>query len=181
MIGDSVMMSDAPAPALHCANHPDRETVLRCNRCEKPICTQCAIRTPVGYRCKECVQQQRAVYFNDRPADPFIAGAVAVALGFVVGIPLHLFLGIFGLFSFIIAVFVGPALGGLAAEAVRRAVGKRRGRYLKYITVGAWIVGVLAAWGVLVAAGLLAPAAVFRLHVLLAVALAVSAITARLW
>lgn len=174
-------MPDDLAPALRCANHPDRETMLRCNKCEKPICYQCAIRTPVGYRCRECVQQQQAIYFNDRPADPFIAGGVAAALGFVLGALFYLFLGIFGLFSFIVAFFVGPASGGLVAEAVRRAVGKRRGRYLKYVAAGAWAGGVLAAWAALVMIGLLAPGALFRLHVLLAAALAISAITARLW
>ncbi len=45
-------MSDIPT----CANHPERETGLRCNRCGKPICSQCAVQTPVGYRCRECVR-----------------------------------------------------------------------------------------------------------------------------
>ncbi len=166
---------------LRCANHPDRETMLRCNRCDKPICMECAVRTPVGYRCKECVNQQQAVFFNDRPADPFIAAIVADALGFGLGLLLYLFLGIFGLFSFIVAFFVGPAAGGLVAEAVRRAVGRRRGRYQKYIAAGGWAVGLLEAWGLLVIVGVLPPTALFRLDVLLTAVLAASAIMARLW
>lgn len=166
---------------LRCANHPDRETMLRCNRCDKPICMECAVRTPVGYRCKACVQQQQAVFFNDRPADPFIVAAVAAALGLGLGLPLYLFLGIFGFFSFIVAFFVGPAAGGLVAEAVRRAVGRRRGRYQKYIAAGGWIAGLVVAGVLLIALRLAAPTALLRLDVLLAAGLAVSALAARLW
>lgn len=168
-------------PALRCANHTDRETMLRCNKCDKPICVQCAVRTPVGYRCRECVNQQQATYFNSQPADPLIAAGVAGALGVLLGIPIYLFLGIFGLFSLIAAIFIGPAIGGLVAEAARRSVGRRRGRYQKYIAAGAWIAGLLVAGLLLMVLGVLAPVRLFRLDVLLAAVLAVSAITARLW
>ena len=47
---------------LTCYNHPNRETVLRCNRCEQPICVQCAVKTPTGYRCKQCVKTQQKVF-----------------------------------------------------------------------------------------------------------------------
>ena len=43
-------MIDLNAPT-YCANHPTVETTLRCNKCGKPICAKCAIRTPTGYRC----------------------------------------------------------------------------------------------------------------------------------
>ena len=74
-------MSDDTIPTLRCANHPDRETMLRCNRCDKPICYQCAVRTPVGYRCKECVRTQQNVYYNGNSGDLLIGGAVALVLG----------------------------------------------------------------------------------------------------
>ena len=45
-----VVGSDGEPESLTCANHPDRETLLRCNKCGKPICISCAVRTPVGYR-----------------------------------------------------------------------------------------------------------------------------------
>ena len=47
---------------LVCANHPHRETTLRRNRCEKPICAQCALLTINGYRCGECVRGQQAQF-----------------------------------------------------------------------------------------------------------------------
>ena len=33
---------------LCCVNHPNKETYLRCNKCGQPICTKCAVGTPVG-------------------------------------------------------------------------------------------------------------------------------------
>ena len=40
--------SNASEAVFHCKNHPDRETLLRCNKCGEPICTQCAVLTDVG-------------------------------------------------------------------------------------------------------------------------------------
>ena len=49
-------------PKMYCANHPTVETTLRCNRCEKPICAKCAVLTPTGYRCKECIKEQQKIF-----------------------------------------------------------------------------------------------------------------------
>ena len=62
---------------LYCANHPHSATGLRCNRCEKPICAKCAVLTPIGYRCKECVRGQLKVYDTAKGIDyPLLFGAV---------------------------------------------------------------------------------------------------------
>lgn len=37
-----------------CYRHPDRETLVRCSGCERPICTSCMNASPVGVRCPEC-------------------------------------------------------------------------------------------------------------------------------
>lgn len=39
-----------------CYRHPDRETFLRCSRCDRSICTDCMITAPVGFHCPECVR-----------------------------------------------------------------------------------------------------------------------------
>ena len=56
-------------PKLNCYNHPQRETMLRCNRCERPICSECAVLTPTGYRCKECIRGQQKTFDTSRPLD----------------------------------------------------------------------------------------------------------------
>jgi membrane associated rhomboid family serine protease len=47
----------------YCYRHPQVETSLRCNRCNKPICLKCAQRTPVGFRCVECVLEIEDKYY----------------------------------------------------------------------------------------------------------------------
>ncbi len=120
---------------LRCAYHPDRETTLRCNKCEKPICTKCAVLTPVGYRCKECVRGQQSVFETARPAD-FVIAAVVSAVGTGIAMVLLNFLGFWGF-------FVAPIVGGGLAEIVRAAVRRRRGRKLPLVAALGGVVGVL--------------------------------------
>ena len=39
---------------LKCYRHPRRTTVLACMRCDRPICTRCALEAPVGFQCRDC-------------------------------------------------------------------------------------------------------------------------------
>lgn len=121
--------------SLVCANHPNRETTLRCNRCEKPICAQCAVLTPVGYRCKECVRGQQKIFNTSRSVDFPIAGAVAFVL---VGLATAVldFLGFWGL-------FIAPVAGGGIAEVIRWAVRRRRHQNLPLVSAVAGTLGVL--------------------------------------
>lgn len=184
-------MADEPA-TLYCANHPDRETMLRCNRCEKPICYQCAVLTEVGYRCRECVSAQRAKYYNGAPLDLPLAAGVALILGAIIGALAYAFLGAIGWFGFLIAFLVGPAAGGAIAEVIRRAVGRRRTQGMKVAAAIMCLVGVLLGGFLLVALPALAggvpfgailgvlPRLFLRFDVLLFAALAASTIYARL-
>lgn len=40
-----------------CYRHPDRETYVRCQRCERPICPDCMREAAVGHQCVECVRE----------------------------------------------------------------------------------------------------------------------------
>ncbi len=133
--GKPLIVAPDDPEVLYCANHPDTETLLRCNKC--------AVQTPVGYRCKECIQQQQNVYFNALGSDNFIA----LAVGFVVsaiGAPLAgMLLGGFGFFGLIIAFIAGSGAGSLLAQIIRRSVGRRRGRQLPLFALLGIIGGVL--------------------------------------
>jgi membrane associated rhomboid family serine protease len=37
----------------HCYRHPDRETLVSCSECERPICEECMHYAPVGIKCPE--------------------------------------------------------------------------------------------------------------------------------
>lgn len=118
----------ATTNALYCHIHPDRETTLRCNRCEQPMCVKCAVSTPTGYRCKSCVKGQRAKFVTAQWYDYAIAAGVTLALS----IPAQWFIPQLGFFIFILA----PLAGGIIAEAVRWATGRRWGPYLGYVVMG---------------------------------------------
>jgi len=169
-------MTQPALPPLYCANHPDRETLLRCNRCEKPICYQCAVQTPVGYRCRECVRAQQAKYYNGESYDLPLGTLIAVVLGAAFGALAYLFLGMVGFLSFIIAFIAGPAAGGAVAEVIRRLLRKRRVQGMKIAAVAAFVVGVLAAGLFLVGF----PGMFLRLSVILFGVVAASTLYARI-
>ena len=139
-------MAELAPDTLYCANHPRTPTSLRCNKCGKLICPRCAVRTPVGYRCRECVSQQQQVFETALWYDYAIAAAIAAPLA-----ALGSFSAALGFF----VIFLAPVVGGMAAEAVRWGVRRRRGRYLSLAAAGAFVVGCLPVLAVtLIGAGL---------------------------
>lgn len=143
--GAPISAPTANAPAtLYCANHPDTETLLRCNRCEKPICLKCAVLTDVGYRCKECIRGVQSSYFNAIPTDNLIGFGVALVVAAIAS-PIAGFILAFVPFFFgiIIAFAIGSGAGGALAQIIRASVGRRRGRYLRHFTLAGIILGVL--------------------------------------
>lgn len=121
---------------LVCANHPNRETTLRCNRCGRPICVSCAVQTPVGYRCKECVRGQQAKFETAGYARLGLAAGIG-AVGAGIG---SFFLGFLGFWGLLLA----PVAGGAIAGVVRWSVRRRRSRRLPTAAVAGAVAGVLA-------------------------------------
>jgi len=125
-------MSDEPV-TLYCANHPQTATGLRCNRCEKPICPKCAVLTPTGYRCKECVRGQQKIFETATWIDyPLLFIVVAIMAG----------LGAFGaMYLNFFTIFLAPIAGGIIAEAARFVTRKRRSKKLFQLAIVAAVIG----------------------------------------
>ncbi len=135
-----------------CYRHPDVETGLRCNRCGKPICAKCARRTPVGFRCPDCIREQENKFYTGTNLDYVIAAVIAFPLSLIAAALFTFILNGLGFFMILIAFFVAPAIGGIIAEAVRWGVGRRRSRYLRHVVVGCVILAsapflLLMLWG----------------------------------
>jgi len=120
---------------LYCANHPTVETTLRCNRCDKPICSKCAVLTPIGYRCKECVRGQQKIFETALWFDYPLVFAISALLSFV-GSLIVTRIGFF-------TIFLAPVAGVVIAEACRLVVRKRRSNRLFLLAAVAAVLGSL--------------------------------------
>ena len=123
---------------LYCYNHPSRETSLRCNNCDRPICASCAVRTPTGYRCKECVRERKKLFDTSEWYDYILGFIVA---GFLSGIASFLvtMIGSIGFFGWFLIAAGAPTAGVIIAEGVRLFTRKRRSRSL-FITIAIAVV-----------------------------------------
>ncbi len=167
---DTEVLVDDPV-TLVCKRHPNVETLLRCNQCEEPICLKCAVRTPVGYRCRDCIRAQQDKAYNMEPQDPWLAMGTSLGLAFVVAPVANLLFSLipFLFLKLIVAVLAGGGAGSTLAQLIRRVVERRRGRRLGLYT----LVGILlgsSAGGIL--AALFLPVPPFSLPLLLFVILA---------
>jgi len=125
-------MTDA-APKMNCANHPNIETTLRCNKCEKPICAKCAVLTPTGYRCKECVRGQQKIFETAKWLDYpiiFVVVAILAYLGSLIAFRLGFFV-----------ILLAPIAGGLIAEIARLITRRRRSKRLFILAAFAAVAG----------------------------------------
>jgi hypothetical protein len=123
---------------LYCYVHPTRETALRCNNCERPICAQCAVRTPTGYRCKECVRERQKTFETAEWYD-FVFGFIIAAVLSAIAAFLVTLIGGIGFFGWFLIAAGAPTAAVAIAEGVRRATNRRRSRAL-FITIAIGIV-----------------------------------------
>lgn len=123
------------AEVIYCVNHPERQTLLRCNKCGKPICPECAIRHPVGLRCRECAQLRRIPTY-DLSSRHYVVALAAGLPSAIVGVILGGILGRFLLIPFIggfMPWIIAFTVGLLTAEAISRAAGYKRGIGLQVV------------------------------------------------
>jgi hypothetical protein len=123
---------------LYCYVHPTRETALRCNNCGRPICAACAVRTPIGYRCRECVKGQQKAFDTSEWYD-YLTGFVVAAILSAVASFLVTFIGGIGFFGWFLIAAGAPSAAVAIAEGVRLVTRKRRSRPL-FMTVATGVV-----------------------------------------
>jgi hypothetical protein len=131
-------MTETTTETLYCYVHPTRETALRCNNCNRPICAACAVRTPIGYRCRECVKGQQKAFDTSEWYD-YVTGFVVATLLSSVASFLVTFIGGIGFFGWFLIAAGAPSAAVAIAEGVRLVTGKRRSRPL-FITVAIGVV-----------------------------------------
>ncbi len=126
----------------YCAAHPERDTGLRCNRCERYMCVDCAVRTPVGYTCRQCVRGHENRFYQGTIVDYALVAAACAVGGALTALSLTLIGGFL-----IIGFLVAPAIGGASAQMALQLTGRRRGRYSGYVAAGGIVAGgVASAW-----------------------------------
>jgi membrane associated rhomboid family serine protease len=76
--------------APRCYRHADRETYIRCQRCERPICPDCMRQAAVGFQCPECVREgakavrQPRTAYGGRPVGDALVTQVLIGINVVV-------------------------------------------------------------------------------------------------
>jgi membrane associated rhomboid family serine protease len=84
-----------------CYRHPDRETGIRCTRCERPICPECMVNASVGFQCPECARgdsgtghrpaaaRPRTIAGGTITADPRLLTKILIGINVAVFIAVH--------------------------------------------------------------------------------------------
>ncbi|TQK68506.1 MULTISPECIES: rhomboid family intramembrane serine protease [unclassified Nocardioides] len=134
-------MSTPPVGVPTCYRHSDRETWIRCQRCERPICPDCMREASVGFQCPECVaegrrsvRQARTAYGGQITGNP---GAVSIAL---IGINVVVWIAIMASGRY------GSKLYDLFALAVRGSCREDNGTYYPFVDKASCHAGTTAHW-----------------------------------
>jgi hypothetical protein len=128
---------------LYCYVHPDRETSLRCKTCEKPICASCAVRTPTGYSCKECVRAQQKIFNTAEWYDYLIGFGTSSVLSLIASLILVLISGFIGFFMWFVSFAIAGAAGMFIANITQSALRKRRSKQLFWLVAAGVVAGAI--------------------------------------
>lgn len=89
-----------------CYRHPDRETGIRCTRCERPICPECMVSASVGFQCPDCVRggsgtghaptaaQPRTIAGGTIAADPHLVTKILIGINLAVFVAVQVWSGL---------------------------------------------------------------------------------------
>jgi len=109
---------------LACYRHPKVPAPVTCNRCDRPICTDCMVSAPVGWQCPTCLKGAPAVRrMRDVQAGGF---GVASEKPYVT----------YGLIALCVAVFVAQQGTGIDGRFAIVASAVARGEWWRVISSG---------------------------------------------
>ena len=117
---------------MQCANHPDVETGLTCNKCGKPICPKCMVQTPVGARCGQCAKLKKLPTFQLSRAD-FVKSILAGLGTALIGGIIWYLVSHFVFQGLILNILLAAAVGYGIGQVVSLSVNRKRGLSLKVI------------------------------------------------
>lgn len=123
-------MTETISTATYCYAHPGRETSLRCKRCERYICTSCAVGTPTGYMCRDCVNQHKKMFDTALWYDYLTGFGVTFILSLIASSLLGIIASFIGFFMIFISFAVAGGAGVYLSNIALRVTGKRRSRWL---------------------------------------------------
>jgi len=129
--------------ATTCYVHPNRETTLRCKRCERYICTSCAVGTPTGYMCRECVSERKKNFDTAVWYDYLIGFGVTFVLSLIASVLVGMAASFIGFYMIFLAAGIGGGAGVFISNITLRAINKRRSRNLFYACAAGVVLGAL--------------------------------------
>ncbi len=124
-----------PPGQVPCSYHPAVMTGLRCNRCGKPICPRCAVRTPVGMRCPDCAGVRGLPTYRT-PANDLLKAAGA---GLLVASLVAVLWRFFPVWQFYLCLLLGFG----TVEAMAKVANNKRGPDLRAAAILAITVGLV--------------------------------------
>lgn len=115
-----------------CYRHPDRQTGIRCQRCNRPVCGECMRPAAVGFQCPSCVGQGRATIRSPRTA---MGAQVTASSGPMTKIILGVLVGLF------VINLIGRGL--VSQQLALHNLLVAEGQYWRLVTYGFTVSGLL--------------------------------------
>ena len=130
-----------------CYRHPNRETSISCASCERPLCTDCMVYTPVGIKCPDCSRQSRSARALIKPNKLARAVAAAAIGGLMIGWVLFYLQTVGFFFALILGYLVGLAMGALVLWAAGGYRGIETARVAAFGAIWSYLVPFIIFFG----------------------------------
>ncbi len=120
-------------PIITCPRHPKTVTYLKCASCNTPICPDCSVQTPVGFKCKRCGTFKETALFSVSP----LQAAATILVGVIAGGLAGFILPQLGFFS----IWIAMPYGRFAGMVIQRVSGHKLGLLMEVLTGVSIIIG----------------------------------------